>query len=215
MSENTINWDVVDVQGSPVGTVELLRSVFAVPLNAHVLQSVITSYRANRRQGTHATKTRSLVSGSGKKPFKQKGTGRARQGTSRAPHMKHGAVAHGPQPRSYRQHINQKTKQLSLKVALSDKVRHKKLLVLSEFPLDGYSTKLVFQSLNSLLSRLHVLILDARDDDFLYKSSRNIYGADVVPCHQVNAEHVIAREHLIMTRPALDLIQKRFHVGGV
>lgn len=213
-------WDVVDASGAKVDQVDLLDSVFGVPLNKHVLHSVVKALRSNRRQGTHATKTRSLVSGSGKKPFKQKGTGRARQGTSRAPHMYHGAVAHGPQPRNYRQQVNKKTKQLSVKIALSDKVRHSKLVVVNNFPIQTYSTQAAFKLITQLapdspVSRHGVLLLDDRADQFLYRSVRNIHGADLQSSSSLNAEHILAQSTLLISLVAVQALHQRLAPRGV
>ena len=207
-----MQWDVVDENGSKVDTLELSEAIFGLPLKGPVLHSVVKAYRSNRRQGTHATKSRSLVSGSGKKPMKQKGSGRARQGTIRAPHMYHGAVAHGPQPRNYRQQINKKTKQLSVKVALSDKVRHKKLTIINTLSFPTYSTKKAAQLISQLSLPAKVLIVDQRDDDFLYRSVRNIYGAEVQSSSYVNAEHILAHEHLVLSLPAFKVLEQR--LGG-
>lgn len=206
-------WDVLDIKGTKVDEVELADSVFAAPLKTHVLHSVVKAYRSNRRQGTHATKSRSLISGSGRKPLKQKGSGRARQGTTRAPHMYHGAVAHGPQPRNYRQQVNKKTKQLSVKIALSDKVRHRRLVIVKELPFDSYSTKNAAAIIAQLTQRPPVLIVDDRGDDYLYRSVRNIHGAQVQSCGAVNAEHILAHKHLILSLPATIALQKRLMPG--
>ena len=121
--------------------IDLPDEVFGREMNEAVLHAVVKAYRANARQGTHATKTRSTISGGGRKPFKQKGTGGARQGSKRSPLQEGGAVAHGPQPRDYRQDTNQKVRQLALSVALSDRVRHQHLHIIDDFKLDKYSTK--------------------------------------------------------------------------
>ena len=123
-----MKWHVVNIEGKKLREIELPESVFGCESNESVIHSVVKSYMANRRQGTHATKTRSLVSGGGKKPFRQKGTGSARQGSSRSPLMEGGAVSHGPQPRDYTQRINKKVKQKAMLIALSDKVRHNNLV---------------------------------------------------------------------------------------
>ena len=120
---------VTDISGKEVKEIDLPDSIYNVPMNEHVLHHVVKAYRANKRQGTHATKTRSHVRGGGKKPFRQKGTGNARQGSSRSPVFPGGAVVHGPTPRDYTQSLNKKTKKLAIKIALSDKLRHNQLHV--------------------------------------------------------------------------------------
>src|SRR4051812_20909522 len=120
---------VFSIDGKAVKKINVPDSIYGVEMNGGVLHQVVKAYQANRRQGTHATKTKAFVSGGGKKPFKQKGTGGARQGSDRNPHYPGGGEAHGPQPRDYRQAVNKKTRALALKIALSDKARHGKLLV--------------------------------------------------------------------------------------
>jgi large subunit ribosomal protein L4 len=202
--------DVKNLEGKKVDSIDLPESIYGVEMNEHVLHTVVKAYRANRRQGTHATKTRSLVSGTGKKPFRQKGTGSARQGSSRAPHMYHGAVVHGPQPRDYTQQINKKVKQLALKVALSDKVRNNKLVVVKDFTLEKYSTKSVVAALNALTSGVNALVSDERKDDLLHKSTRNIYGASCVLPTAMNAENILRHDTLVLSETALKAIAQRF-----
>ena len=171
-----MKWQVFNIKGERIKDVELPEGIFAQDLNTPLLHSVVKAYQANRRQGTHAVKTRAYVSGGGKKPFRQKGTGSARQGTSRSPLMPGGATLHGPQPRSYRQKVNQRMKQQAVCVALSEKVRHTKLIVVDNFAVDAYSTKHVTKSLLALGVKRTALLLDERKDDLLFKSSRNIHG---------------------------------------
>lgn len=209
-----MQWNVVDMSGQKVEQAELPAEIFEVTMNESLLHSVIKAYRANRRQGTHATKTRSLVSGTGKKPFNQKGTGNARQGSTRGPHQYHGAVAHGPQPRDYRQHINKKVKQQALKIALSDKVRHNKLVIVDKITIEKYSTKFMREFLQKLLPSLKVLLVDERKDDLLYKSVRNMHGANCLAGHLVNAENILASEHLLLTSDSLSHLCQRLKGGA-
>jgi large subunit ribosomal protein L4 len=201
--------DVQNLEGKAVGSIDLPESIYGVEMNEHVLHTVVKAYRANRRQGTHATKTRSLISGTGKKPFRQKGTGSARQGTTRAPHMYHGAVVHGPQPRDYTQQINKKVKQLALKVALSEKVRNNKLVVVKDFTLEKYSTKSVVSALTALTSGVNALVSDERKDDLLFRSTRNIYGASCVAPTAINAENILRHETLVLSETAIKAIAQR------
>lgn len=205
-----MKWDVINIEGKKVKSIDLPDEVYGLEMNEAVLHSVVKAYRANRRQGTHAVKTRAFVSGGGKKPFKQKGTGNARQGTSRSPLMPGGAVLHGPQPRDYTQHINHKVKQLALKVALSDKIRHKTLVIVDDFAVKSYSTKQVLQVLKNLGHQdSKVLLSDSRSDDFLYRSSRNIHRVGTVPSAQVNAEDVLGHELLIISESAVQTLGQR------
>lgn len=204
-----MKWDVINISGSVVKSIELPESIYGVEMNEAVLHSVTKAYRANRRQGTHATKTRSLVSGGGKKPFRQKGTGNARQGSSRSPLMPGGSVSHGPQPRSYRQGINQKVKRLALKIALSDKVRNEKLVLVDDYDINAYSTKQVMSALNAFGHGQKVLLADERKDDFLFKSARNIHGTDAVSSTDMNAEDILKHDAVVLTESALKALEQR------
>lgn len=203
--------EVKNIEGKTVKKIDLPDAIFGLELNDHVLHSVVKAYRANRRQGTHSTKTRAFVSGGGKKPFRQKGTGNARQGTSRSPNMPGGAVAHGPKPRDYRQKLNRKTMQLGLKVALSDKVRHGKLIVVDDFAISSYSTKQVLKTLGAL-GAPRALLADERKDDFLYKSTRNILGSSVKTPAEINTEDLLRHESLIISENGLNALGQR--LGG-
>lgn len=202
---------VKDVSGKQVKSIDLPEAIYGLELNDHVLHHVVKAYRANRRQGTHATKTRSTVNGGGRKPFRQKGTGNARQGTTRSPHYPGGAVSHGPQPRDYTQKVNRKTKALALKVALSEKVRHGKFVVVNDFAVDSFSTKKVVAAL-SALEASHALLTDVADKDFLYKSVRNINGAMARNAAELNVEDVLRYESFVISEQALEALNKR--LGG-
>lgn len=200
---------VKDIKGKAVKNIKLPEAIYGVEMNEHVLHLVVKAYQAARRQGTHSTKTRAFVSGGGKKPFKQKGTGGARQGTSRSPLMPGGAIVFGPQPRDYREKTNAKLRQLALKVALSDKVRHGKLVVVNDFAISKYSTKHVLGALGAL-GVTKAVLSDERKDDLLYKSTRNIHGADSVTPAELNAEHLLRYESLVISETALNTLHQRF-----
>lgn len=200
--------EVKDLKGKALRKVDLPADIYDVELNNHLLHTVVKAYQANRRQGTHATKTRSFVSGGGKKPFKQKGTGGARQGTTRGPHMPGGATVHGPQPRSYRQKVNKKTRAAALRVAVSDKAKNNKLVVVDDFGLSAYSTKHVIGLLKSLKLK-SALLTDERKDNFLTKSASNIYKVCAVAPGDLNAESVLRHETLVITEKALEALNKR------
>lgn len=203
--------EVKNIEGQKVEEIDLPESIYDLPLNEHVLHHVVKAYRANRRQGTHATKTRSLVSGTGKKPFKQKGTGNARQGSTRGPHMPGGAVVHGPQPRDYSQKINQATKTLAMKIALSDKLRHGKLVVVDDFAISGFSTKQIAKSLKALGSE-KALLSDERKDSFLHFSARNLRYAAVKQPNEVNVEDLLRFESFVISKNGLNALNQR--LGG-
>lgn len=200
--------EVKNISGSQVKTIDLPESIYAVEMNDHVLYSVVKAYRSNRRQGTHSTKSRSMVSGGGKKPFRQKGTGNARQGSSRSPLMPGGAVAHGPKPRDYTQKINKQLKKLALKVVLSEKVRHGKLVVVDDFAISNYSTKHILSALKNLGVNKG-LLADERKDDFLFKSTRNIHGAAAKSPLEINAEDLLRYESLVISENGLNALHQR------
>ena len=200
---------VKNIQGQAVKKLALPAEIFGVEMNEHVLHTVVKAYRANQRQGTHATKTKAMVSGGGKKPFKQKGTGEARQGSTRSPLNPGGGVSHGPQPRNYNEKINARTKQLALAIALSDKVRHNKLVVVDDLKIAKYSTKHIVGAL-SKLSAEKALVTDERKDDFLYRSARNIHGASAMAPGDVNAADVLRFESFVITETALNALKQRF-----
>ena len=199
---------VLNIKGKEVKSIDVPDSIFDVPLNDHVLYSVAKAYRANRRQGTHATKTRAFVRGGGKKPFRQKGTGNARQGTSRSPLFPGGAVVLGPQPRDYREKINKKLKTLALKVALSDKARNGKLIVLDSFEAEKYSTKHVVSAF-AALGVSTAVVTDEASTDILYKSVRNIHGAYMRRPAEVNAEDLLRYESFVISENGLEALKKR------
>ena len=202
---------MVNKTGKELKSVDLPESVFNLPMNEHVLYSVVKAHRANRRQGTHATKTRSFVRGGGKKPFKQKGTGNARQGSSRSPLFPGGATVHGPVPRDYSEKTNRKLKMLALKVALSDKVRHGKLLIINDFSIDAYRTKDMVTFIKGL--GLHsVLVAHDGSNKFLYRATRNIKGAESKSSREINAEDVLRYETLLVSEKGLEALKERMGV---
>ena len=200
---------VYSIDGKSLRKITLPDEIYNVEMNGPVLHAVVKAYRANRRQGTHATKTKAMVSGGGKKPFKQKGTGGARQGSMRNPHYPGGGEAHGPQPRKYREFPSKKSRQLALKIALSDKARHGKLFIVDDFKIAKYSTKHVTGVLKSLKTA-KALLADERKDDILYKSARNVHGAMAMQPAELNAENVLRYENLIISETALTTLKQRF-----
>lgn len=201
--------EVKDIQGKVVKKIQVPDNVFGLEMNEHVLHTVCKAYRANRRQGTHCTKTQAFVAGGGKKPFKQKGTGNARQGSSRVNTHPGGYVSHGPRPRDYREFPSKKLRQLALKVALSDKARHGKLIVVDDFGLANYSTKHV-TGLLANFGGTRATLADDRNDQFLSRSTRNILGAQSVAASELNAENVLRYESLIISENGLKVLHNRF-----
>ena len=208
---NDIKVAVLDGEGKSVDELSLPEEIFAVKPKSGVLHSVIKAYKASRRQGTHATKNRSLVSGSSKKPFKQKGTGNARQGSIRAVQLYHGAVAHGPQPRSYRQSLNKKLKVLALKMSLTDRLNHKKIIVLEDKTLDfsSYSTGRANGLLSKLTKYHNTLIVDCADNDILARSVQNLYRVDYNNPYLINAEHILSRHYIVFSTASMAMLISR------
>ncbi len=202
---------VKDTSGTEVRKLELDTDIFAVKPNPGLIHEVIVSLQANQRQGTHATKTRALVSGGGKKPFRQKGTGQARRGSNRSPLMRGGAIVHGPQPRSYRRTLPRKMKNSALRVMLSERMRSGDLHVIDAIPLQEYKTKKIC-ALLQVFGTHKTLLSDIREDDFLYKSARNLYRTAVIDPHTINALHIAAHDSLIISTAALHIITTR--LGG-
>ena len=199
------NIDVLDVKGKKAGTTELPDDLFDVQANIPLIHQVVVAQLAAARQGTQSTKRHAEVSGTGKKPFKQKGTGRARQGSLRAPQMRGGWVSHGPTPRTYEQRTPKKMIAAALKGALSDRARAGRLHVVSEFALGATpSTKAASAFLANLTSRKNVLIVLDRNDEVSYLSLRNLQGVHVLPVDQLNAYDVLLADDVVFTKSALD-----------
>ncbi len=197
--------DVLDVSGKKAGSAELPAELFDVQTNVPLIHQVVVAQLAAARQGTQSTKRHGEVSGTGKKPFKQKGTGRARQGSLRAPQMRGGWVAHGPKPRDYDQRTPKKMIAAATKGALSDRARNGRLHVISEFAIGSTpSTKAAASILLQLTDRRNVLIVLDRTDDTSYKSLRNLPGVHVLPVDQLNAYDILLSDDVVFTKSALD-----------
>jgi large subunit ribosomal protein L4 len=197
--------DVLDVAGKKAGSVDLPNDLFDVQTNVPLIHQVVVAQQAAARQGTQSTKRHGEVSGTGKKPFKQKGTGRARQGSLRAPQMRGGYVTHGPKPRTYEQRTPKKMIAAAIKGALSDRARNGRLHVIAEFALGtAPSTKAAASILAQLTQRRNVLIVLDRNDDLSYKSLRNLQGVHVLPVDQLNAYDILLSDDIVFTKSALD-----------
>jgi len=197
--------DVLDVQGKKAGTVELPAELFDVQTNVPLIHQVVVAQLAAARQGTHKTKTRAEVSGAGRKPFKQKGTGRARQGSIRAPQMTGGGIVHGPTPRNYSQRTPKKMIAAALLGALSDRARGERLHVTETLSLgENPSTKAVLELLSKIATSKHVLIVLDRDDELSRRSVRNISTVHVLSPDQLNAYDVLVSDDIIFTKPAFE-----------
>jgi large subunit ribosomal protein L4 len=204
-SSESKSLDVTDTSGKKVGSVELPADVFDVQTNVPLIHQVVVAQRAAARQGTHNTLRRGEVSGAGRKPFKQKGTGRARQGSIRAPHMKGGGIVHGPHPRDYSQRTPKKMIAAALRGALSDRARGERLHVIDSLSVGNLpSTKAVAGLLAGIAPSKNVLIVLQREDELSYKSVRNLATVHVLPFDQLNAYDVLVSDDIVFTKGAFD-----------
>ena len=195
--------DVRDVTGSSTGSVALDETLFGIQPNVPVMHQVVTAQLAAARAGTQSTKTRAEVSGGGKKPFRQKGTGRARQGSERAPHFAGGGVALGPKPRSYRQKTPRKMIQLALRSALSDRAADGKIVVVDSWPWETPSTKEAKSALEALGLEGRVLLVLSRGDEEAYKSFRNLPGVQMILDAELNAYDILCSDWVVFTSETL------------
>ena len=196
--------DVVDPKGKKAGSVELPGAIFDVQTNVPLIHQVVTAQLAAARQGTHSTKNRGEVSGAGRKPFKQKGTGRSRQGSVRAPEHTGGGVVHGPTPRDYSQRTPKKMIAAALLGVLSDRARGERLHVITSFGFDAPSTKNAVELLGQVATSKNVLIVLDRDDEIGAKSVRNLSNVHVLFADQLNAYDVVVSDDIVFTRAAFD-----------
>ena len=194
---------VFDISGKKVSDIELADGIFAIEPNMYAMHLVVVNYLANQRQGTQSTRTRSEVSGGGKKPWRQKGTGRARQGSTRAPQWYHGGIAHGPKPRTYGGDINTMVRRLAMKSALSSKVAGDELVVLDSFKLDAIKTKEVAKVLGALNTGKKTLIVLPEKDDVIYRSARNIAGVKVSLVNTLNVYDILNCDTLLVLKDAV------------
>lgn len=197
--------DVLDASGKKSGTAELPAEIFDVEVNVPLIHQVVVAQLAAKRQGTAAVKNRAAVSGGGRKPWRQKGTGRARQGSIRAPHFTGGGVVHGPQPRSYAQRTPKKMKAAALRGALSDRARHGRIHVVAAF-LEGVtpSTKKALPTLQAAVENRNALVVVERKDELSVLSLRNLPNVHLIWADQVNPYDVLVNDDVIFTSGALD-----------
>ncbi len=202
------NVAVVDMAGKKVGEITLNDAVFAVEPNAAVMHEAVVNYLANQRQGTQSTLTRTEVSGGGKKPWRQKGTGHARQGSTRAPQWRHGGIVHAPKPRDYSYVINKKERRLALKSALSDKVLTGSLIVLDALTVDSYSTKTVAACLKAIGAGKKALIVLEDNNSFAVKSAANIAGVKTAQYNTINTYDILNADSLVIVKNAVAKIEE-------
>ncbi len=201
------NVNVYNMEGAQVGQMELSDAVFDRQINTALMHQAVVLYLASQRRGTHDTKTRGLVSGGGKKPWRQKGTGRARVGSSRNPVWRGGGVAFGPHPRSYGFSMPKKQRRIALASALTDKVQNGNLVVLDELSFDAPKTKAMLSVLGKFEAN-NALVVFAGENENAAKSARNIVGVEPVKAENVNTYNVLNHKKVIITKDALEQIQE-------
>lgn len=197
------NISVLDMSGKKVSEIELNEAVFGIEPNTSAMHLMVVNYLANQRQGTHSTLTRAEVRGGGRKPWRQKGTGRARQGSTRAPQWYHGGIAFGPKPRTYGFSVNKKVRKLAMKSALSSKVANEGLIVVDNVSLDNIKTKEMVKVFEALNTKKKVLLVLADKDDNVFKSVRNIEGAKIILVNTLNVYDILNCDTLILTKDAV------------
>ena len=199
---------VLDMAGKKVSDIELNDSVFGIEPNMSAMHLLVVSYLANKRQGTQSTRTRSEVSGGGKKPWRQKGTGRARQGSTRAPQWYHGGIALGPKPRTYGIDVNKKVRRLAIKSAFSSKVAAGEMTVVDSIKLDAIKTADMVKMLTAVGAKKKVLVVLPEKDEVIYKSVRNIEGAKVSLVNTLNVYDILNCDSFIVAKDAVAKIEE-------
>jgi large subunit ribosomal protein L4 len=199
--------DLFNREGQKVGDVQLSDNVFGIEINKEVMHQVVVAQLANKRQGTQSAKTRSEVSGGGIKPWRQKGTGRARQGSIRAPQWIHGGVVFAPKPRDYSKAVPKKVKRLALKSALSSKVVENEIFVLENLEIQAPKTKEIVKMLNAFDAK-KTLIVVAESNENVYKSARNVAGVTILPVNNLNVYDILNSQKVIATKEAITKIEE-------
>ena len=199
---------VYNMAGASVGEIELSDAVFGIEPNKTAVFEVVKNYLANQRQGTQSTLTRTEVRGGGRKPWRQKGTGHARQGSIRAPQWYHGGVALGPKPRDYRYSLNKKVRRLALKSVFSSKVLENNLIVVDEIKVDEYKTKAVIAMLKALGAEKKPLVITAERDEKLIKSASNIPGVKTALTNTINVYDIVNAKKLVIAKDAIAKIEE-------
>lgn len=198
---------VYNIEGKEVGTMELNDAVFGVEVNEHLMHLAVVSQLANKRQGTQSAKTRSEVSGGGRKPWRQKGTGHARQGSTRSPQWRHGGVVFAPTPRDYSFKLNKKEKRAALKSALTSRVNESKFIVLDELKLDEIKTKKFVEVMNNLKLEKALVVLNDMDLNVI-KSASNIPTVKTAQTNELNVFDVLKFDTVVVTKDAVKTIEE-------
>ncbi len=202
------NIDVLNIKGEKVSSIELNADVFDIEVNSSVMHDAVVNHLANKRQGTHSAKTRAEVRGGGRKPFRQKGTGRARQGTIRAPHYVGGGIAFAKKPRDYSYKLPKKVKRLALKSALSDKFQEGKLIVLDSLELEGFKTKEFANIISAINAGVKPMFVTLEKNETAYYSSRNIPGVKTSFVGELNIYDIINSRTLVLTEAAVKKLEE-------
>lgn len=202
------NVKVYDMAGQVTGEIALSEELFGAEVNKSVLHSVVRAYLINQRQGTQSTKTRSEVSGGGKKPWKQKGTGRARQGSTRSPQWTHGGIALGPKPRTFQVSVNKKVKRIALKSALSAKLADNEILVVEGLKAAEYKTRPMVDMLRALDAERKPLVVLPEIDKVTIKSFANIPGATTCQANNLNVYQILNHRKLVVAKESLEVIEE-------
>lgn len=199
---------IVDKTGKQINEIELAESVFGIEPNEYAVHAAVVNYLANQRQGTQSTLTRGEVRGGGKKPWRQKGTGRARQGSTRAPQWRHGGIALGPKPRSYRYTLNKKLRRLAMKSVLSDKVANGDMIVVDSFSMDEFSTKTVAQLLSAIGADSKALIVLPENSQKIVRSARNIPGVKTALVNTLCVYDILNADKFVVIKDAVAQIEE-------
>ena len=204
------NVAVYNQLGENVGEIELSADIFGVEVNEHVVYEVVKNQLANKRQGTQSAKTRAEVRGGGRKPWRQKGTGRARQGSTRSPQWTGGGVIFAPKPRDYSYQVPKKIKRMALKSVLTSKVNDEEIIVLDDIKFDDISTKVAKKVLNDVKAAKKALIVIDEENEAVYKSFRNLEGVEVAVANYINVYDVLKYDSFIVTKEAVKKIEEVF-----
>ena len=199
---------VVDMEGKNVGTLELADSVFGIEPNAAVMHMMVVNYLAAQRQGTQSALTRSEVSGGGRKPWRQKGTGRARQGSTRAPQWTHGGIVFAPKPRSYRFTVNKKVRRLAMKSAFSAKAQESSIIVVDSIKMDEYKTKKMAAMLSAIGVEKKALVVLPEVDSKVIKSANNLPGVKTAQVNELNVYDILNADKLVIAKDAVAKIEE-------
>jgi large subunit ribosomal protein L4 len=198
---------VYNMEGAEVGSIELNDAIFGVDVNTHLMHMAVVSQLANKRQGTQSAKTRAEVSGGGRKPWRQKGTGQARQGSTRSPQWRHGGVVFAPKPREYGFKMNRKEKALAIKSALTSRVEDGKIFVVDQISLDEIKTKKMTTMLGKLGLEKALIVMDRKDDNVIL-SARNIPDVTTVTSNAINVFDILKYGNMVITKDAVQQIEE-------